>query len=115
MLLLAENLKIHESASIAFDRSNAKWTKPKPLYKQKRGLDGNIRQVLSFLLGDIFAMRMRYNRTSFGCDIPRSHSVRYDINPFTPDGAYRLPKANIAPERHITNPQGIYIACVIVR
>ncbi len=35
MLFLAENLKIHESASIAFDRSNVKRAKPKPIYKQK--------------------------------------------------------------------------------
>ncbi len=35
MLFLAENFKIHESASIAFDRSNAKRAKPNPLYKQK--------------------------------------------------------------------------------
>ena len=34
-MFLAENLEIPLSASIAFDRSNALWAKPKPLYKQK--------------------------------------------------------------------------------
>ena len=31
-MFLAENLKIPLSASIAFDRSNTKWAKPKPIY-----------------------------------------------------------------------------------
>ena len=31
-MFLAENLKTLLSASIAFDRSNAKWAKPKPIY-----------------------------------------------------------------------------------
>ena len=35
-MLLAENLKTPLNASIAFDRSNAKWAKPNPLYKKKR-------------------------------------------------------------------------------
>ena len=33
--VLAENLRTLLSASIAFVRTNAKWAKPKTLYKQK--------------------------------------------------------------------------------
>ena len=32
VMFLAENLEIPLSASIAFDRSNALWAKPKPIY-----------------------------------------------------------------------------------
>ena len=35
-MFLAENLKIPLSASIAFDRTNALWAKPKPILQVKR-------------------------------------------------------------------------------
>ena len=59
-------------ASIAFDRSNAKWAKPKPLYKQKEQIHRTKSCAFAlFLLDDIFAVRMRYNLVSLGYDIPR--------------------------------------------
>ena len=36
MLYLVEIFYFHKSASIAFDRSNVLWAKPKPLWKAKR-------------------------------------------------------------------------------
>ena len=38
--------------------------------------------------------------------------MRYDINPSTPRRAYRLPKANIAPEWNITNHARDLYRCV---
>ena len=51
-----------------------------------------------FLLGDIFAVRMRYNLVSLGCDIPRYARCDMIQIPSRPAG-HIVCVANIAPVR----------------
>ena len=74
-MFLAENLKISLSASIAFDRSNEKWAKPKHLYIQKEGTNRlKCRKVLSFSDGVQFRVMRLATLT-----VMSLHGKRYDM------------------------------------
>ena len=118
---LAENLHFHKSASIAFDRSNAIWAKPKPLYvnpqsslhslrgttpTQAENSKSKRKQILLFLLLffllSICGLRpldmLSLRSSSVYC---RYAPIRYEINPSFAKQAYRVRK-------HISNAVGVY-------
>ena len=111
-MFLAENLKILLSASIAFDWSNANGLSPNPYNDRKREQIGfHSRNVLSFSVRRYVCKQTRYTRFARAIYC-RFAPMRYDINPFTPHRAYRLPQANIAPEGNITNLARDLYRCV---
>ena len=77
-MFLAEDFYFDKGASIVFDQSNANMGKKlhsnfaQTHITTERENKSVISEMSSlFLLGDIFAMRMRYNLASLGCDMPR--------------------------------------------
>jgi len=84
---------------------------PNPYYKQKEITNRVRRNVISFSVRRYVCKQTRYTRFARAIYC-RFAPMRYDINPFTPHRAYRLPQANIAPEGNITNLARDLYRCV---